>query len=302
MNPVFPFLALRAFAEVGRHGSMKRAAASLGVTSGAVSQQIRQLEERVGVPLFVRSHHGMALTDAGARVHPLLLGAFDQIEEALRTLETERARKALTLSTVPSFAASWLVPRLGSFTARHPDIEVRVEASTGLADMRRDGVDIAIRHGLGGYPGLLSERLMTPVLAPVGSPALLAAGAAIREPADCLAYPLLQDADRADWALWLAAHGAAEDPRAARGSAFEDDYLLIRAAQAGLGLALVPQEYARDEIAAGRLALALDRPWPARFAYYLVMRPDVARRPEVQAFADWVRDQARQMAGASGQR
>lgn len=293
MSPVFPLLALRAFAEVGRHGSMKRAAASLGVTSGAVSQQIRQLEERVGMPLFLRSHHKMVLTEAGARVHPLLRGAFDQIEHALRMLETERARKTISLSTVPSFAASWLVPRLGSFTTRHPDIEIRVEASTALADLRRDGVDIAIRHGLGDYPDLLSERLMTPVLVPVGSPALLAAGAPIREPADCLAYPLLQDADRADWALWLAAHGESDDPRAARGTAFEDDYLLIRAAQAGQGLALVPREYAREEIAAGRLAQALDKPWPARFAYYLVMRPDVALRPEVEAFVDWIKEQAR---------
>lgn len=293
MNPVFPLLALRAFAEVGRHGSMKRAAEALGVTSGAVSQQIRQLEERVGVPLFVRSRHRMVPTEAGARVHPALLMAFDQIEQALRTLEAERARKAITISTVPAFAASWLVPRLGSFTSRYPDIEVRIEASPGLVDLRRDGVDVAIRHGLGHYPGLLSERLIAPVLVPVASPALLAAGAPIREPADCLAYPLLQDADRADWALWLAAHGEPDDPRAARGTALEDDYLLIRAAQAGQGLALVPQEYAREEIAAGRLAQALDKPWPARFAYYLVMRADVARRPEVEAFADWIRVLAR---------
>jgi len=291
MNPVFPLLALRAFAEVGRHGSMKRAAQALGVTSGAVSQQIRQLEERVGLPLFVRGRHGMALTEAGARVHPVLLGAFGQIEQVLHTLEAERARKAITISTVPSFAASWLVPRLGHFTSRHPDIEVRVEASPGLVDLRRDGVDVAIRHGLGHYPGLLSERLIAPVLTPVASPALLAAGAPIREPADCLAYPLLQDSDRADWGLWLAAHGEPDDPRAARGTAFEDDYLLIRAAQAGQGLALVPQEYARDEIAAGRLAQALDRPWPARFAYYLVMRPDAAPRPEVEAFVAWIREQ-----------
>ena len=293
MNPVFPLLALRAFAEVGRHGSMKRAAEALGVTSGAVSQQIRQLEERVGVPLFVRSRHRMVPTEAGERVHPALLMAFDQIEQALRTLEAERARKAITISTVPAFAASWLVPRLGSFTSRYPDIEVRIEASPGLVDLRRDGVDVAIRHGLGHYPGLLSERLIAPVLVPVASPALLAAGAPIREPADCLAYPLLQDADRADWALWLAAHGEPADPRAARGTALEDDYLLIRAAQAGQGLALVPQEYAREEIAAGRLAQALDKPWPARFAYYLVMRADVARRPEVEAFVDWIRELAR---------
>ncbi|MBN3815300.1 transcriptional regulator GcvA [Paraburkholderia sp. Se-20369] len=296
MNPVLPLLALRAFAETGRHGSVKRAAEAMGVTSGAVSQQIRQLEERVGVTLFVRTRHGVELTEAGASVYPGLLMAFDQIERALRTLEATHARKTVTISTVPSFAASWLVPRLGRFTRRHPDIEVRVEASSGLVDLHRDRVDVAIRHGLGRYPGLATERLMAPVLWPVASPTLLAAGAAIREPADCLAWPLLQDSDRADWPLWLAAHGVAESPRAERGTAFDDDYLLIRAAEAGQGLALVPVEYAREEIAAGRLALALDKPWPARFAYYVVTLPDAMQRPEVGAFVNWVTEEARETA------
>ncbi|MDT4843340.1 Glycine cleavage system transcriptional activator [compost metagenome] len=296
MNPVYPLLALRAFAEVGRHGSIKRAATALGVTSGAVSQQIRLLEARVGLSLFLRGRRSMTLTEAGASVHPNLLAAFDQIEGALRTLEAARARKALTISTVPSFAASWLVPRLGRFTRLHPDIEVRVEAAASLVDLRRDRVDIAIRHGLGSYPGLLSEPLIAPVLLPVASPALLAAGPPILAPADCLAYPLLQDGDRADWGLWLAAHGVAEDARAERGTAFEDDYLLIRAAEVGQGLALVPQEYAREEIAAGRLALALDKPWPARFAYYVVMLPDTGQRPEVAAFVEWLGQEARQPA------
>jgi LysR family glycine cleavage system transcriptional activator len=300
MNPVFPLLALRAFSEVGRHGSIKRAAEALGVTSGAVSQQIRQLEDRVGVTLFVRSRHRMALTEAGVRIHPDLLTAFDQIERALRTLEATRARRTITISTVPSFAASWLVPRLGGFTARHPEIETRVEATSALSDLRRERVDIAIRHGLGDYPGLASESLMAPVLLPVASPALLAAGPTVLAPADCLAYPLLQDADRADWTLWLVAHGVPQDARAERGSAFEDDYLLIRAAAAGQGLALVPQEYAREEIAAGRLALVLDKPWPARFAYYLVTPAEASRRPEVQAFVDWIKEEAGVQSKPSG--
>lgn len=292
MNPIFPLLALRAFTEVGRHGSIKRAAQALGVTSGAVSQQIRQLEERVGLPLFVRSRQRMMLTEAGSRVYPGLMGAFDEIESALRMLEAARARRTITVSTVPSFAASWLVPRLGRFTGSHPDIEVRVEASSSLVDLHRDRVDVAIRHGLGDYPGLVSEPLLAPVLLPVASPTLLAARAAIIEPVDCLAHPLLQDADRADWALWLAAHGVAEDSRAERGTAFEDDYLLIRAAVAGQGLALVPQEYAREEIATGRLALVLDKPWPARFAYYLVTLPGALQRQEVQVFSDWIKHEA----------
>lgn len=292
MNPIFPLLALRAFTEVGRHGSIKLAAQALGVTSGAVSQQIRQLEDRLGVTLFIRSHHKMSLSEAGAKVYPELLSAFDQIENALHTLDATKQRKALTISTVPSFAASWLIPRLADFKDRHPDIEIRVEASPTLVDLRRDKVDIAIRHGLGVYPGLQAEPLMAPVLLPVASPGLLAGKPAIQEPADCLEWPLLQDADRADWSLWLSAHEVADDARADRGTAFEDDYLLIRGAIAGLGLALIPQEYAQDEIAAGRLVQVLDKPWPARFAYYLVSLPDTRQRAEVRAFADWISEQA----------
>jgi LysR family glycine cleavage system transcriptional activator len=292
MNPVLPLLALRAFAETGRHGSLKRAAETMGVTSGAVSQQIRQLEERIGVALFTRTRHGMQLTEAGAKVHPALLRAFDQIASSLETLESINARRTLTVSTVPSFAASWLVPRLGRFTSRHPDIEVRVEATPGLVDLRRDRVDVAIRHGLGSYPGLVTELLMAPVFLPVASPGLLTKGPPIRKPADCLAYPLLQDSDRADWPLWFKALGVADDPRIERGPSFDDDFLLIRAAEAGQGLALVRDVYAREEIAAGRLALVLDRSWPTDFAYYVVTRPEAASRAPLAEFIDWLKSEA----------
>ncbi|WP_208856212.1 LysR family transcriptional regulator [Brucella pseudogrignonensis] len=156
MNPVLPLLALRAFVETGRHCSIKQAAEEMGVTSGAVSQQIRQLEDRLGITLFTRTRYGVRLTEAGAKVHPGLLVAFDQIAKSLETLQAINTRPTLTISTVPSFAASWL----GRFTARQPDIEVRVEATSKLVDLGRDHVDIAIRHGLDNYPSLVSEHLM----------------------------------------------------------------------------------------------------------------------------------------------
>jgi LysR family glycine cleavage system transcriptional activator len=292
MNPVLPLLALRAFAETGRHGSIKRAAAAMGVTSGAVSQQIRQLEERVGVALFTRTRYGVKLTEAGAKIHPALLHAFDQIEISLVALEAINARQTLTVSTVASFAASWLVPRLGRFTNRYPEIEIRVEASSSLVDLRRDRVDIAIRHGLGNYPGLIAEYLLAPVLLPVASPKLLSDGPPILEPVDCLAYPLLQDTDRSDWRLWFSAVGVSDDPRAERGPAFTDDLLLLRAAIAGQGIALVRDVYAAEELASGRLALALDRPWPTDFAYYAVVLPDAAKRQPARAFIDWLKEEA----------
>ena len=292
MATSLPLLALRAFVEVGQQGSIKAAAQSLNVTSGAVSQQIRLLEDRVGMALFTRERSGLRLTEAGAGVHPGLLQAFEQIETALQSLQQISSRQTLTVSTVATFAASWLVPRLGRFNQRYPHIEVRVEATSALVDMRRDRVDVALRHGLGVYPGLQVTRLMAPVLVPVASPALLPASSNLSEPQDCLDFPLLHDSERADWPLWLNAHGVGKDPRAERGTALEDDFLLIRAAGAGQGLALVPQEYATEEIAAGRLVQVMDKPWPARFAYYVVTRPDAMQRDEVRAFVEWIMEEA----------
>ncbi|WP_315532086.1 LysR substrate-binding domain-containing protein [Delftia acidovorans] len=289
----YPLQALRTFVEVGQRKSVKAAAQALHVTPGAVSQQIRVLEDRLGVVLLERERLGMRLTEAGASVFPRLREAFLQIDHAMHDLESTKARRSLTVSTVATFAASWLVPRLGRFKQLHPDIEIRVEATSELVDLRRDRVDVALRHGLGDYPGLEVLPLMAPVLTPVASPGFLKAhGAVIHEAGDCLSYPLLHDGDRADWPLWLKAHGVADDMRAERGSAFDDDFLLIRAAEAGQGLALVPQAYAQEEIAAGRLIQVLDKPWPARFAYYAVTRPGAVDRPEVRAFLEWIRDEA----------
>ncbi|WIA61503.1 LysR substrate-binding domain-containing protein [Stenotrophomonas sp. BIO128-Bstrain] len=291
MGAVLPLLALRAFVETGRHGSLKAAAAVMGVTPGAISQQLKLLQARTGVELFTRTRHGVALTAAGAQVHPALLRAFDQIQDGMATLDAIHARQTLTISTVPSFAAAWLVPRLGRFTARHPEIEVRVEASSALADLRRDRIDIAIRHGLGEYPGLVSRPLAAPVLLPVACPTLLAEGPPIHSPVDCLQYPLLQDSDRSDWSLWFRALGLPADPRIERGPAFDDDVLLIRAAEAGQGIALVRDLYVDAEVASGRLAVVLDQPWPTRFAYYAVTLPGAEETPSIAAFLGWLQDE-----------
>lgn len=291
MTATLPLQALRTFVEVSQRGSITAAAQALHVTPGAISQQIRLLEERLGIALLVRERHGMRMTEAGADVYPMLSAAFAQVDKAVDMLEAMKARQSLTVSTVATFAASWLVPRLGRFKQRHPHIEIRVEATPALVDLRRDHVDVALRHGLGDYPGLDVVPLMAPVLVSVAAPGL-AASVTLAEPADCLDYPLLHDADRADWPLWLSAHGVAQDPRAQRGNAFDDDFLLIRAAESGQGLALVPAAHAQEEIAAGRLVQVLDKPWPSRFAYYAVSRPGAAQRPEVRAFIDWILEEA----------
>lgn len=292
MATSLPLMALRTFTEVGQRGTIKAAAESLHITSGAVSQQIRFLEDRLGVTLFLRERQGLRLTEAGVKVYPTLLQAFQQIESAMQHLEEEKTQKVITISTVATFAASWLVPRLGKFNHLYPEIEVRVEATSKVVDLRRDRVDIAVRHGLGHYSDLDTIPLIAPVLIPVASPKMVFSGIKIANPEDCLDYPLLHDTDRADWSLWLSAHGVDSDPRAFRGSSFEDDFLLIRAAEAGQGIALVPIEYAQTEIEAGRLVQVLDKPWPARFAYYIVTQPNAIERNEVKIFVEWLIQQA----------
>lgn len=292
MGAVLPLLALRAFAEVGRRGSVKDAAQALGVTSGAVSQQIRLLEERIGVALFEREHRGLHLSEAGAQVHAALARAFDQIESTLATLDGIRMRQTLTVSSVPSFAASWLVPRLGRFTQRHPEIEIRVEASSTVVDLKRERVDVALRHGLGAYPGLRSTLLVSPRLVPVASRDLLAKGPPLKSPQDCRRYPLLHNPDRADWRMWLRAQGAEDDAGDERGPSFDDDILLIRAAEAGQGMALVRDVYVRDEISSGRLCIALQCPQATKFAYYAVTTAEAAKRPAVQVFVEWLSEEA----------
>ncbi|WP_369990775.1 LysR substrate-binding domain-containing protein [Pseudomonas xanthosomatis] len=291
MGAVLPLLALRAFSETTRLGSLKAAAERMGVTPGAISQQIRLLEDRLGVTLLTRSRYGVQLTEAGASLYPGLSRGFGQIESALLDLQALTRSNTLTISTQPSFASSWLVPRLPDFNAQYPQIDVRVQSTSELVDLLREPVDIALRHGLGDYPGVESIPLLAPVLLPVASPGLLAGGPLLDQPQDCLHYPLLQDADRADWSLWLKAHGVEPDSRSRRGPSFDEDLLLLRAAASGQGIALVQAQHAEEDLASGRLVVALDRPWPSRFAYYLVARKENLERPHLQAFVGWIRGQ-----------
>jgi LysR family transcriptional regulator, glycine cleavage system transcriptional activator len=294
-----PLLGLRAFAEVARAGSIQAAARTLGVTAGAVSQQVKALEVRLDVALFERRNRSLRLTDAGEVLLTELSDAFDRIETALEKLAESRglARPALVVSTTASFAATWLAPRLGGFVQHHPDIDVRIMTTPELVPIGTGPgrADVGIRHGLGDWPGLHAVPLLQPRLVPVGSPSLLAAGTPIREPLDCLQYPLLHDSLASDWRLWLQAMGANyRDRRVTRGTRFSDVALLIRATVAGQGLALLRDTYVADEVAGGRLRIALDAPWPARFAYYVVTQsPPNELSATAASFTDWLRSEAR---------
>ncbi len=289
MSKSLPLAALHIFVEVGKLGSMKRAAEVLCVSPGAISQQIKNLEDRLAVRLFTRTNREVELTDAGRALFDRLSPLFDEVEEIWSNAPgASRRLTRLTVSTTASFASAWLVPRLGHFKALYPDIEVAIDSSQRVLDLRREYVDVAIRHGLGSYPGHDAFKIWTPEMVPVCSPALLSPDRPITRPEHCLAYPLLQDSDRADWALWLRAHGI-EDKRAQRGTSLSDESLLVKAAIAGQGIALVRDIYVRDEIAAGRLVRALDLPWPTQFAYYVVCSSQRKDEWRIAAFRDWVK-------------
>jgi LysR family glycine cleavage system transcriptional activator len=277
---------LHTFVMVARAGRMRDAAAGLALTPGAVSQRIRELETVTGQRLFDRTRTGVALTPAGRMLFDALDAPFRAVEEAGERLEKPYPRR-IRVSTMASFAANWLVPRLRGFARRHPDIDVAVETDSRIVDLRREPVDLAIRHGLGDYPGLEAVRLMAPELIVVASPDLLRSGPAIREPADCLAFPLLHDSDRTDWRLWFEAQGVESRGRL-KGSSFSDDHLMVRAAAAGQGLALVRDVYADDELRAGRLVRAIEVQWPTRFAYYAVGTAEALQKPAVRRFREWL--------------
>src|SRR3984957_11443405 len=193
-----PLNALRAFEATARHLSMKEAATELSVTPGAVSQLVRGLEQRLGTQLFRRGNRSLVLTEAGQSYFVPIRHAFREIGEATRRLRALPNAGVLTVSAPPAFAASWLVPRLGRFRARHADIELNVVTTRGLANFAADGVDVAVRHGLGRYPGLRCDRIASIAMVAVCSPHFLdkLGRDRPRSPADLLGLPLLHDEDR----------------------------------------------------------------------------------------------------------
>eukprot|EP00257_Ricinus_communis_P024088 XP_015584233.1 uncharacterized protein LOC8266136 [Ricinus communis] len=283
-------VSLRTFVEVARCGSMKDAARNLGVTPGAVSQQIKIVEERLGAPLFERASKDLHLTAEGVRLIEALNMPFQQIQDAVEDFDHRKPkRNTLVVTTVPSFASSWLVPRIGKFAKLYPDIEVKVDSSVALVDLRHEPFDIAIRHGSGNYPGMSVTQLLTPQLVVVASPEFLRNIPSIQTPADCLAHPLLQDRDRVDWPRWFRAHGINDATgRAARGSSFSDDSLMIKAAVASQGLALVRDIYAEEAISSGLVRIPIAASLGTPLSYYFVTRMQDAQKSRIQAFRNWL--------------
>ncbi len=292
-----PLSLLHTFVVVARSGRMREAAAALALTPGAISQRIRALEERLGRRLFARASSGVTLTGAGRSLFATLDEPFRKIEAAGDDSRDARSRR-IVVSTMASFAASWLVPRLSGFSKRCPGIDVALEIESRLVDLRREPVDLAIRHGNGDYAGLEVAWLVAPTMIVVASPALLKSHAPMGTAADCLRFPLLHDSDRADWRLWFEAQGV-RVPRSLAGPSFSDDHLMVKAAVDGQGLALVRDLYADDELSAGRLVRALDVQWPTSFAYYAVSTKAALQKPPVRRFWNWLVEEAASAAALS---
>lgn len=278
---------LYTFHVVARTGAMQDAARELGVTPGAISQRIRAVEERHGLRLFHRSRNGIALTEAGRALQSDLGAAFSRIETAHDKHFASRAG-AVRISTTATFAHSLLVGSLGRFAEGHPAIRISVETEDRPVDLKSEPVDLAIRHGLGRYPGMRAEWLCSPELVLVASPELIAECGPLRTPDDCLRYKLLPDATGSDWSLWLEAQGI-DATGVSYGPKYGDDFLTVKAAAEGQGLALLSDIYVKDALTSGQLVRALDAAWPTSFAYYAVALEETFERPAVAALLNWLK-------------
>jgi len=287
--------ALRAFETVARRLSFARAAEELFVTKAAVAQQVRLLEEEIGAPLVERSGRGLRLTEAGAAGAAGLTDGFAMLARAARAMREAKGRRFLVINSSASFAATWLVGRIGKFKSRHPEIDVLVDA-----DPREDTLgeaDAMIRWGAGDFPGLSTTRLFKEDVFPVCAPQLVTADPPLREPSDLRHSTLLHlewnpsFPTWPSWADWLKAAGASE-VEATRGVFFNQMSVAISAAAQGQGVALASLAIAGDDLASGRLVAPFATTVRTPFGYYFLCRPDAADTPRIGALRDFLVEEA----------
>jgi LysR family glycine cleavage system transcriptional activator len=293
-----PFGSLRVFEAAARSGSFARAAEELGISAGAVSQHIRTIEEFAGQPLFRRLGRGVELTEAGKAAYAHASAAVAEMLQAGRAMRASLRGRRVSLSTAPSFASKWLIPRLDRFQELYPDVEVRLSADMTLTDFSGSDMDLAIRYGPGGYEGLHSERLMSESVVVLCSPRLLNGRSPATSAADLITWPLIHDdAPERDpfcptWSMWFAARGLRRAD-AERGLRFNQSSLAIEAAIGGKGLALAKRQLALRDMAEGNLVSPLpESEAPVSFAYWLVWPRGRRFEPAQTAFVDWLRAQA----------
>ena len=281
---------LRAFEAAARHLSFTLAASELNVTQTAISHQIRRLEEELGIRLFIRQNRALALTPEARDYLPGVRAAFNDLRLATDRLLRKEDDKVLTVSTLASLAAKWLLPRLTDFQEQHPGIDVRITTSTGLVDFQRDNVDAAIRYGRGQWPGVRADWLMADELFPVCSPSLLRGDKPLRRPEDLRNHPLLHtsNTNSDDWRLWLTAAGLPVDIARQPGITFDMIFMTIQAAIDGIGVAMGRTSYVQDDIAKGRLVVPFKIALPADAGFYLVPPEGRREAPKLAAFRNWM--------------
>ena len=280
-----PLHALRALIAVVRHGGVSRAAEQLHLTQGAVSHQIRAVQDALGLALFEKSGRRLAPTSVLEAYVARLEAAFRDIEVATQALLDSSATARLRISTTPSFAVHWLLPRLAGFIAANPTIDIGVESSSKLVNLNDGQVDVALRFGTGRYPGYHCELLMHDVVFPVCSPDY-ARRYQLADPPELAGVTFLC-AQGEPWSWWLPAAGlAADEP--ARGLAFSDSSLMLQAAIAGQGLGLARSSVAGEALAAGTLVRPFSATARSPHAHYFVCRKDKLETPAVAAFRHWL--------------
>ncbi|HET6654637.1 MAG TPA: LysR substrate-binding domain-containing protein [Gammaproteobacteria bacterium] len=290
-----PLNALRAFASVYAHGGIRAAARELGVAHSSISRHLKELEAWTGTPLTREStgRRGLAFTQQGEALGKATLAGLREITHAADAVREARSATSVVLSTTPSFAARWLLPRLPALEATHPDLEVSVIVDQKLSNLDGGAIDVAVRIGKGPWPGLDCEPLMDDALYPVMSPAFWQKSRRPAKPAQLARLRLLHDRDpQAAWVVWRDACGPPGlDVRA--GPRFASSDILLRAAMQGQGVALARHRLASDDVAAG----ALLRPLGALSvtiaeAYWIVRPRQTDVRPAVAAVIDWLKEQA----------
>ncbi|HPT49054.1 MAG TPA: transcriptional regulator GcvA [Accumulibacter sp.] len=285
-----PLGGLRVFVAVAETGSVTAAAARLHLTHGAVSHQLRQLQDYLGVALVEKRGRGLKLTDQGAAYAERLSRALVEIDQATEKLLVARDHRRLRVSCMPSMAARWLLPRLGAFISRHREFDIEVQSSNRLADIKGGEADVALRFGSGHYPGLSSRLLMRDWYYPVCSRAFVEQQA-LTEAGQLIHLPLLRSHDE-NWQPWFKAAGVdCEEPR--RGAVFDDSSLMLMAAASSQGVALARHSLAVDELASGRLVRPFTATVESPFSYFFVCRPGDERQAAVTAFRDWLLEEAR---------
>ena len=286
-----PLNALRAFEAAARHESFTRAAVELNVTQGAVSRHVKNLEDRLGLRLFLRTPQGLTLSGDGAAYLPAVRDAFDRLAAATAALQQPERSRVLTVSVSPNFASKWLVHRLGAFARDHPEIDLRVAAQTEHIDLAAADVDVGVRHGDGMWRDLHVTRLIDEEVYPVLSPALLAAGPPLVVPADLAHYTLLRDLSSNDWPAWLAMAGA-PGIDGTRGPYFNFTSMALDAAVAGQGVALARRALATHDLLTGRLVRPFAQTLTSPRGYFVICPRERAQEPKIARFRAWLLDQA----------